>query len=395
MDMQDGLDAAGAEVVKHAPTGDQAVSDAIKEVVAAEKDAEAAAAAEKVAAKEAKAAAKEAEAEPTPEEEKDPQAVIDEADKQEAKDKEAKEKEAKEKESAEAAQKEALKRRDLEAAERMSKLVLQEKRLRAKEDEYKKQVAAAEAKAKTVEAEVAKYKAIEALLETNPARAYKLMGKDFNKGAQRALALLKDPGLSIQDELEATRSEFSKRLDAEKAEREKERAEYQSRQQAQMEEKDRADTAAFVASHVTKAGEKYELVKAEGLEQQVAKELYDHWKATGDMIPIDDYLGHVEAELEKKIERYAQTSKAKKALTPKITAAVVKAKEEAAKAAAAEDEDDKETDDEPVAKTIKRVKRTLSNSVGSRVSAGPKKIVSSGDPWKDARAEALALLDGD
>lgn len=388
MDLQDGLDAAGAEIEKNAPTGDQAVSAAIREVVAEEKATE-------DAAKEAKEAEKEVKAKEAKEAEKNPQSVLDEADKKDEEDaKAAKEKEAAEKESAEAAQKEALKRRDLEAAERMSKLVLQEKRLRAKEDEYKKAVAAAEAKAKTVESEIAKYKAIEALLETNPARAYKMLGKDFNKGAQRALELMKNPGLSIQDELAATREEFDKRILAERAEREKERADFQARQQAAIEEKDRADTAAFVAAHVEKSGEKYELVKAEGLEKQAARELYDHWKATGEMIPIDDYLAHVEAELEKKVERYAQTGKAKKVLTPKVTAAVVKAKEEAAKVA--EEEEDKETEDEPVAKTIKRMKRTLSNSVGTRSAPSSKpKFVATGDAWKDARAEALALLDGD
>lgn len=416
-DAQDLIDSstggAPPQVVTNVPSSEEAATKAaIAEVLAADKaEAEKTAEAEKKAAEEKKAkesetAAKEntEEEEQAEEDEADPQAQVDEAAKKEAEAKkeadEKAKKEAEEKTAAEAA-KEAAKKRDIELAERMSKLAQAERKMQKEREETKAKLSESETKVKTAEAEAARYKAIIDALETNPMKAFRLAGKDFNKSLQRAKRIMDNPQVTLQEELDAKeqaiRADFDKKLSDERAAREKEKKEQQEQQRAAFEEQDRHNTVLTITKHVADAGEKYELIRAEGREREIALELYAHWKETGEVVPLDEYLTHVENELETKVkEKLLKTSKAKKWLVPAATAAAVKAKEEAAKAAESEKDED-EKDDEPVEKTIerekKKMKKSLTNASSTRAAPPPKpKRETTGDVWKDARAEALEYL---
>lgn len=413
-DMQDALDAVGGgeQVVLNNPTEDQVTKQAINEVLASDAKEKAEQESKAKAEKEAKekAAADEHKDDET-QREPEPQEELDEAAKAE---KEAKEKEAKEKSDAEAKakkdseEKEKAQKRDLELAERMSKLAQQEKRIRAQAEEAKKATEAAETRAKTAEADAAKYKAVIEALETNPIKAFRLAGKDFNKSLLRAKELMSgNPNLMLQEELdakmEAQRLDFEKKLADDRASREKEKKEEQERQRASFEEQDRHNTVQFIADQVKAGGERWELVSAEGREKEIALELWNHFHETGETIPFAEYLDHVEKQLEGRLaDRVLKTNKAKKLLVPATTAQIAaqkKADEEKAKKDA-EGEDDPEKDDESTEKTLEREKRRirkgLTNTSTQGRAAPPTKTkpASTGDIWEDARNEALAYLNG-
>jgi hypothetical protein len=404
-DLQDMLDVVSdveAAPVENNPTEEQVVKAATAEVLKeqqaakdAKKAAKEAAAKEDAEEEQADDAEPEAEEKPAKEDAEEEEEADDAEPKEEepaeepvkeddAKAKEEAAKEAKAKEDATKAKEEkerAAKKADVELADRMGKLAVRERRLLAEQDKIK-----SERETFTKEREEhAKIKQAAELLETNPLKAFKLLGKDFRKAADRAVQIVQNPNLAIEDELEAQRKYFDQKLAEDRKAREEETKRAREEQLTQAKEQDRLATQAWVEEQITKGGEKYELISARGIHKQLARDVWEHFEKTGEVVVLADFLASVEEDLEKnELPKLLSTNKAKKLIVPKATAAIVKARTEQA----AEEADDKETPDEPHEKTVRRAKRTLANSASTRV-APSGKPAPTGDIWADAKAEAL------
>jgi hypothetical protein len=379
----------GAEPLSEA----EATAAAIKEVLAAED----ASKAEKTEPKEPKAedappAPKEPKEEADPAEETEEAEEEEEAEppKPEAADADAKKaKEAKEAEDAAKAAK--ARKEEAEHAERLSKLAARERKLVSDQAALKTQLAD---HGKVVE-ELATLKRAVEMIDRNPMRALQLLGKDFRKASERALELTKNPALGLEDELANQRTYFEAELAKERKAREEEARKSNEAAQVAARDTDKRNTFAFVKEKIRAGGDSYELIQAEGIEERLAGELWDHFVSTGEVVSLEDFLAHTEKELEAKLEKKLATKKGKARLLNKTTAQIAAEKIKAAKEAAAPEPE--ETENEPIEQTVKRVKRTLTNGASTRVAPVPvkPKEESSGDTWADARNEALALLEAE
>jgi len=390
------LDASGADPippVENNPTEEQVTKEAVKEVIQAEEQQKEAREVLKQAEKEEKEKAKEAERQEALETEAE-KAAREKAAKEAEEKKAAKEAEEKAKKEAEAKaeeDKKAKEKADLEVAERLGKLAARERKLLSEQAAMKKE---REDFAKERSTFDEQKKAI-ALLEANPERALKLLGASFEKMATRALELRKNPTAAMEAELEATKASFEKRL---KEEADKRDAADKARREAETAaiiEQDHQATIQTVSNVIAQGGEKYELIQARGMAKQLAEEVWSHFRETGNVPNLAEYLAHVEDQLEKiELPKLLSTSKGKK-LTGGVKPAEEKPKTASADAKGKPDEDE-EKDDEPHEVTVRRVRKTLTNSSGTRVAPPAKpKPAPTGDAMKDAINEGLWLMEED
>lgn len=312
----------------------------------------------------------EPESEPEPEAESEEEPAVDEEKKEEEAEEEPEAEEDEEPADEEEEPDDKAKKAELDFAERFNKLAQQEKRVLREREDAKKLVTESATKVKTLQDKQAELESAINMLEVNPIRALKTLGKDFKKIADRVIELSKNPTVALEDELRAMREDTDRKLENERKRLEEERKSETAKVAEQKRELDRQETVHFIVSRIDEAPDDFELIRAKGMSEQVAQDIWEHFNKTGQVVKYHDYLTFVEKKLEEEAESLLKTKKL------------------AAKYKAAEVEEEAPEDEEPEPRPKPKAK-TLSSRVNGRAAPAKTKHRSPKESTGDAEMDEL------